>query len=49
MYGRKGNDSFVAGFIGMALIGACGVSLGFPPMAGGIIGFIIGVILSNSK
>ena len=43
------NDKFAACFFGMVIVGACGVSLGFPPMVGGTIGFILGYIIYTSK
>ena len=36
------NDKFIVCIMGMVIVGACGVSLGFPPMVGGTIGFIAG-------
>jgi len=43
------NDKLAVCFWGMVILGACGVSLGFPPMVGGTIGFILGYIIYTSK
>jgi len=43
------NDKLAACFVGMAIVGGCGVSLGFPPMVGGTIGFVLGFIIYSSS
>jgi len=34
---------------GMVIIGGCGVSLGFEPMAAGGVGFLVGYLVYNSN
>ena len=43
------NDKFFTCFLGMVIVGACGVSLGFPPIVGGTIGFILGYVIYTLK
>ena len=49
MSSKKKEEIIVSGFIGMALIGGIGVSLGFEPIVGGFLGFAIGAIYRMNK
>ena len=44
MSSKKKEEIILFGFMGMALIGAIGVSAGFEPSVGGFLGFCIGVM-----
>ena len=37
------------GFLGMAIIGGIGVSLGFPPLVGGLLGFCVGAFYGSTQ
>ena len=45
MTSEQKHHVFMLGFIGMAIIGGIGVSLGFSPVVGGTVGFAMGVLI----